>query len=466
MKSNFPKNFFWGGAIAANQVEGSYNKDGRGLSIQEFLPQGAFGKITDKVLDSNLKLNAIDFYHRWKEDIDLFKEMGFTALRMSISWSRIFPNGDDEKPNEKGLEFYDKVFSYLKELNIEPIVTLSHYETPYNLAKKYNGFASRKTVDFFMNYVQTVFERYKDKVKYWLTFNEINAILFSPFMAAGVLENQEDVNTQFQAVHNTLLASAKVVKLAKEKYKDFKIGCMSIGMPIYTLTAHPNDNIAKMKKDWQNFFFFDVQARGSYPGYIKRYFKENNIDIKMEQGDEEILKNTVDFITFSYYFSTVTDGKDELFNGFHHTPNPTLKQSEWGWTIDPQGLRIILNTLWERYQKPLMIVENGFGAKDQLIEKDGIQTVEDDYRINYMKDHLIQANEAIADGVNLIGYTSWGPIDLVSASTAQMSKRYGFIYVDLDDQGNGTLNRYKKASFNWYKKVIASNGKSLFENKK
>ncbi|WP_027120175.1 glycoside hydrolase family 1 protein [[Mycoplasma] testudinis] len=463
MLNKFPEKFLWGGAVAANQIEGAYNIDNKGLSVQDFLPQGGHGPISDKPVASNLKLNGIDFYNRYKDDIKLFKEMGFNTLRLSIAWSRIYPNGDDLEPNELGLKFYDNLFDELIQQGIEPVVTLSHYEVPYNLAKKYNGFASRQTIKYFMNYVQTVFERYKNKVKYWLTFNEINATLFLPFMAVGVLQNQEDVNVKFQTSHHVLVASAMVCKLAKEKYPQFKIGCMSIAIPIYPMSANPVDSIDKMKKEWHNFFFLDVQARGAYPTYMNRLLSEHNIRIHFEPEDQDILKNTVDFISFSYYFSSVTDGKEAVFNGFKPVINPTIKATDWGWNVDPLGLRIILNTLWERYQKPLMIVENGLGAKDELIEKNGTKTVDDFYRIDYLKKHLIQAAEAISDGVNLIGYTSWGPIDLVSAGTGQMSKRYGYIYVDLDDSGKGSLKRYKKASFEWYKNVIKSNGKTLFE---
>lgn len=464
----FPDNFLWGGATAANQCEGAYNVDGKGLSIQDVMPHGIKTPPTAAPTPDNMKLVGIDFYHRYKEDIKLFAEMGFKVYRMSIAWSRIFPNGDDEQPNEKGLEFYDKVFDELHKYGIEPLVTLSHYETPLNLARKYGGWTNRSLVGFYERYVRTVFTRYKDKVKYWLTFNEINSITHAPFISGAIEKPLSELSKQelYQAIHNELVASAAAVKIGHEINPNFKIGCMILAMPVYPLTPCPDDVIAAMEHDRENMLFADVQVRGKYPSYSKRFFEENGIQIRFEDGDEQILQNTVDFISFSYYMSVCESadkskqsGEGNLLGG---VPNPYLKSSQWGWQIDPQGLRYVLNTLYDRYQKPLFIVENGLGAVDELItDENGEKTVNDDYRIQYLNDHLVQVGEAINDGVEVMGYTTWGCIDLVSASTAELKKRYGFIYVDRNDDGSGTLERYKKKSFYWYKGVIDSNGECL-----
>ncbi len=469
MEMSFPKNFLWGGATAANQCEGAYNEDGKGLSTQDIMPKGIMGPVTDEPTEDNMKLIGIDFYHRYKEDIKMFAEMGFKTFRLSIAWSRIFPNGDDKVPNEKGLEFYDRVFDELAKYGIEPLVTLSHYETPLALAKNYDGWVNRDLIGFFENYARTVFTRYKDKVKYWLTFNEINSATHFPYMSAGIWTPKEKLSKQnlYQAMHHELVASALAVKIAHEINPKFQVGCMILGVPNYPLTSMPADVLKAMEQDRQNLFFADVHARGEYPTYMNRFFKENDIKLNITDEDKDILKNTVDFISFSYYMSSCATadpeknlkGKGNLIGG---VPNPYLKASDWGWQIDPEGLRYILNLLYDRYQKPLFIVENGLGAFDELItDENGNKTVNDDYRITYLNDHLVQVAEAIEDGVEVMGYTTWGCIDLVSASTAELRKRYGFIYVDRNDDGTGTLDRYKKKSFNWYKEVIATNGTSL-----
>ena len=464
----FPANFLWGGAVAANQCEGAYDEDGKGWSTQDLAPKGVVGAITDHPTEDNLKLKGIDFYHCYREDIAMLAEMGFSVFRFSIAWSRIFPNGDEETPNEAGLAFYDQLIDECRRHGMEPLVTLSHYETPYHLAKTYDGWCSRKMIDFFKRYVNTVMERYKGKVHYWLTFNEINSILHNPYLSGGILTPKEQLSKSdlYQAIHHELVASALVTKMAHEIDPDNKVGCMVIGIPSYPLTPNPDDVIANMEQDRHNLYFTDVQARGAYPKYLNRYFKENGIQIQMEEGDEEILKNSVDFISFSYYMSTCGCADPDAHpqaagNIIPGVANPYLRSSQWGWQIDPKGLRYLLNQFYDRYQKPLFIVENGLGAWDELIEKDGVLTVEDDYRIEYMREHLLQVEEAIEDGVEVLGYTSWGCIDLVSASTAQMSKRYGFIYVDRNDDGSGTMARYRKKSFYWYRDVIASNGTSL-----
>ena len=474
--NGFPKNFLWGGALAANQCEGGYKEGGKGLTTVDLCPSGKnrfkvmLGQIDElKPVEGEFypSHEAIDFYHRFKDDIKLFAEMGFKCLRVSIAWSRIFPNGDEETPNEEGLKFYDEMFDEMIKHNIKPVVTICHFDTPIGIIEKFGGWKNRKFVDFYLNYCNTIFTRYKDKVKYWMTFNEINMILHLPFMGAGVRfeEGENELQIKYQSAHHELIASALATKMAHEIMPNSMVGCMLAAGVMYAYTCNPKDVKEAMDKERENLFFIDVQARGEYPGYAKRFLRENGIEIKMKPNDYEILKNnTVDFIGFSYYSSrcTSTDpeviGKETSGNVFKTVKNPYLKASEWGWQIDPLGLRITCNQLFDRYQKPLFIVENGLGAVD-TVEEDG--SINDDYRIEYLREHIKEMKEAIEDGVNLIGYTPWGCIDLVSASTGEMKKRYGFVYVDRDNQGNGTLERMKKKSFYWYKKVIESNGEKL-----
>ncbi|EKS6887360.1 6-phospho-beta-glucosidase [Enterobacter bugandensis] len=459
----FPDDFLWGGAVAANQVEGAYLEDGKGLSTSDVQPQGVFGPVVERMAgDSGIKDVAIDFYHRYPEDIKLFAEMGFSCLRVSIAWTRIFPNGDEQTPNEAGLAFYDRLFDELAAHDITPLVTLSHYEMPWGLVKQYGGWGSRQTIGFFERYARTVFARYREKVKLWLTFNEINMSLHAPMTGVGLPETSSKGEV-YQAIHHQLVASALAVKACHEIIPDAKIGNMLLGGLMYPLTCRPEDVLEALQENraWQ--FFGDVQCRGAYPGYMLRFFRDSEIEIDITDADREALKSTVDFISFSYYMTGCVTTDDELNqqargNILSMVPNPHLASSEWGWQIDPVGLRTLLNVLWDRYQKPLFIVENGLGAKDKP-DADGV--VQDDYRISYLNDHLVQVREAIDDGVEVMGYTSWGPIDLVSASKAELSKRYGFIYVDRDDSGKGTLARSRKKSFYWYKEVIATKGASL-----
>ncbi|WP_305882035.1 6-phospho-beta-glucosidase [Domibacillus sp. A3M-37] len=471
----FPKGFLWGGAIAANQTEGAHLADGKGLTTVDLLPTGKkrfdimFGNLPSyEPLEGEFypSHEAIDFYHRYKEDIALFAEMGFKALRLSISWARIFPNGDDAEPNEAGLQFYDDVFDELLKHGIEPVVTIAHFDVPVNLVKNYGSWRNRKLVTFFEIYATTLFKRYKDKVRYWMTFNEINMLLHLPFVGAGLVfeEGEDQKQVKYQAAHHQLVASALAVKAGHEIIPDVKIGCMLAAGQTYPYSCDPEDVLDAMEKDRDSFFFIDVQSRGQYPGYAKRFFKDNNLKIEMEEQDEALLKNyTVDYIGFSYYASRTTSTDPEINkmtsgNVFGSIENPYLEKSEWGWTIDPKGFRITANQLYDRYQKPLFVVENGLGAVDVPAE-DG--EINDDYRIEYLRKHVAEMSEAIEDGVEIIGYTSWGPIDLVSASTGEMRKRYGYIYVDKNNEGNGTLNRSKKKSFDWYKEVIETNGEKL-----
>lgn len=485
----FHKGFLIGGATAANQVEGGWNLGGKGMSVSDCLsykPQNDildYAKnnyidskmleeaITDKNNPLYTKRRAVDHYHHYKEDIAMFAEMGFNVYRMSIAWSRIFPNGDEIEPNEEGLKFYDNIFDELNKYNIEPLVTLSHYEQPIGLSLDYDSWYDRKVITFFERYVKAVAERYKDKVKYWITFNEIDSIHRHPWRSAGLIEdrfpNKNFKEVLYQSMHHQFVASAKATKIIHETIPNAQVGCMISKRTLYPYTCKPEDVLYTMKKLRETYVFSDVQVFGEYPNYLFNDLENNSINMVVTEEDKKVLKdNTADFVSFSYYSSAcgvAHPTNEQMTNENTHKgfKNPYLKSSDWGWQIDPIGLRISLIELQDRYRKPLFIAENGLGAKD-IVEEDGF--IHDDYRIYYLKEHMKEVVNAInIDGVNLLGYTTWGPIDLISASTNQVSKRYGFIYVDLDDYGNGSLKRSKKDSFYWYKKIIESNGESLFE---
>ncbi|MBC1516314.1 6-phospho-beta-glucosidase [Listeria immobilis] len=468
--------FLWGGATAANQAEGGVLEGGRGLSNVDLLPTGEDRK---KVASGDLEMlewkegyyypakEAVDMYHRYMEDIQLFAEMGFKVYRMSLSWSRIFPNGDDAEPNEAGLAFYESIFKELKKHHIEPLVTIAHFDVPVGLIKRYGGWKNRQLIDFYVHYAETVLKRYRGLVKYWLTINEINVLLHQPFVGGGIVFEETDNKQEikYQAAHHQLVASALVTKAAHEVDTQNMVGCMLAGGSHYPYTCRPEDYQEAINRDREGYFFIDVQSRGKYPNYALKKFEREALNIQMEETDEATLAaSPVDFVTFSYYCSRTVSAHPEDYaeatgNLFPSIKNEYLPSTEWGWQIDALGLRNSLNQLYDRYQKPLFIVENGLGAKDTPDENG---YVEDDYRIDYLREHIQAFKDAVEiDGVELLGYTTWGCIDLVAASTGQMSKRYGFIYVDRDDEGNGTLARSKKKSFDWYKKVIASNGEYL-----
>ena len=472
----FPEGFLWGGATAANQCEGAYNVDGRGVANVDVMPHGPerrqVGAGLRKMLDFEdgyyyPAQNAIDMYHHYKEDIALFGEMGFKTYRLSIGWTRIFPNGDEDEPNEAGLAFYEDLFRECHKYGIEPLVTITHFDLPIHLIKEYGGWRNRKLIDLYQKLVTVLFTRYKGLVKYWLTFNEMNMILHMPFMGAGLVfeEGEDHEQAKYLAAHNELVASAYATKIAHEIDPNNMVGCMLAAGSYYPYSCRPEDVRAAQIENQNNYFFVDVQSRGYYPAYALKKFEREGIDVGMTEEDKQVLaENTVDFVSFSYYSTRTaadpsTPCEKTQGNAFAGAKNPYLKQSQWGWAIDPLGLRITVNDLYDRYQKPLFIVENGLGARD-VVEEDG--SINDDYRIDYLRQHIQAMDAAITeDGVDLIGYTTWGPIDLVSAGTGEMSKRYGFIYVDRDDAGNGTLARSRKKSFYWYKKVIASNGADL-----
>ena len=473
-----PKKFLWGGAVAAHQLEGAYNVDGRGLSVSDVMTGGSnkvARRITDGIVEGENYPNhkGIDFFHTYKEDIKLFAELGFKCFRTSISWSRIFPNGDETEPNEAGLKFYDDMFDELLKYNIEPVITLSHFEMPYNLAKKYGGWTNRKLIEFFVRYAETVMTRYKDKVKYWMTFNEINnqtnldTDIFG-WTNSGIRYSQLENPKQamYQAAHHELVASALVVKKGHEINPNFMIGCMCSFVPFYPYSCDPEDIMIALESMHERFLFLDVHCRGHYGDYaIKEWEREGN-GPKIEAGDDKILdEGKVDYIGFSYYMSNTVKADMNEVNAStaggnrHSVKNPYVKVSDWGWAIDPVGLRYSLNILYERYELPMFIVENGLGAFDKLNDD---KTCDDSYRIDYLRAHIREFKKAVEnDGVVLMGYTPWGCIDVVSFTTGELAKRYGFIYVDLNDDGTGSGNRYKKKSFDWYKSVIASNGENL-----
>lgn len=467
----FPEGFLWGGATAANQIEGAWNEGGKGPSVQDVLPHGIFGPRGAEPVPENLKLQGIDFYHRYLDDVELFAELGFKVFRFSIAWARIFPNGDDPEPNEEGLAFYDRLIDALLEKGIEPLVTISHYEPPLNLAETYNGWASRDLIGLYLRYVETLVDRLGDRVKYWLTFNEINSLPHAPFNSGALNTTDGRVEAQvvYEAMHHQLVASARATQLIHERTPSAKVGCMILAIPVYPLTPDPEDVWAAKQAERANYAFGDVHCRGEYPGYFLRFLADQGIGLDVTDDDARALRHTVDFVSLSYYMSVCQtadpsqrpDGAGNMIAG---VPNPTLEASQWGWQIDPIGLRVILNDYWDRWQKPLFVVENGLGARDEVIEINGRKTVDDEYRIDYLRGHLAQLGEAIKDGVEVLGYTMWGCIDLVSASTAQMSKRYGFIYVDRNDDGTGSFERIPKKSFGWYRQIIDTNGESLFRD--
>ncbi|QQG03614.1 6-phospho-beta-glucosidase [Enterococcus faecium] len=463
------EDFLWGGAVAANQYEGAWDIDGKGVSVTDVMSAGSVTQpreITGEVLP-NLYYpnhNAIDFYHHYKEDIKLFAEAGFKCFRLSIAWTRIFPNGDETEPNEAGLAYYDRVFDECLKFGIQPIVTLSHFEMPLHLSKAYGGWRNRKMVDFFRRFAHTCFERYKGKVKYWMTFNEINNLIdtdnpFNAWTGGGVLYNSEEniEETMYQISHYQFVASAQAVIDAKKIDPTCQVGCMLHFGPIYPYSSKPEDVMAAVKAMDRRYFFSDLHVRGNYPSYTLKLWERKAFKLDITNEDLGLIKDgCVDFIGFSYYKSTTAKFDEQ--NEFIELPNPNVPKSDWGWAIDPIGLRIILNEVYERYGLPMFIVENGFGAYDKF--QDG--QIEDDYRIEYLQNHILQMIKAIEiDGVEVVGYTPWAAIDIVAASTGEYAKRYGFIYVDLEDGGIGTGKRYKKASFYWYKDVIDSNGECL-----
>lgn len=483
------ENFLWGGATASFQFEGGYDEDGRGLATHDYetdgsvesprcitycLPDGKKGKARSSFFNPEdlpdgavacLNENqyypshkGVDFYHHWQEDIDFMSEMGFKVYRFSVSWSRIFPTGEETVPNEKGITFYLNIIQYLKEKGIQPVITIHHDEVPIYLAEKYDGWSSRHTIDCYVNYCKVLFERFGSYCKYWITFNEINAV--RGFATCGT--HKCDNQTHYNAVHHMFLASARAVRLGHEMMPGSMFGAMYASSALYPATCKPEDMFRQMRQRRETYFFMDTMVRGYYPSYSKEIFARRGVELNVEAGDEKILREgTLDYISFSYYRSNIVSTESEM-NVIGGDKNPYLEATSWGWPVDPLGLRYVLNEFYDRYQKPLFIVENGLGAVD-TVEEDG--TINDDYRIDFLKKHLQEMMNAMTiDGVECLGYTMWGPIDLISLSTGEMKKRYGFVYVDMDDKGNGTLTRKKKKSFEWMKRVIETNGETVWED--
>lgn len=476
----FPDQFLWGGATAANQCEGAYNIDGKGLSISDIVAGGSYDKPRyysferDKSKFTFPSETGIDHYHRFKEDIALLAEMGFKAYRFSIAWTRIYPNGDDEEVNIAGLAFYHALLNELHQYHIEPIVTISHNEMPLHLVTEYGGWSNKKVIDLYVRYAETLFKEFKDDVRYWILFNEVNDmnIPLSLLLEGGVYlpgmkyfgDNVDDPQVRWNAQNNVLIASAKAVRKGRKINPDFHFGTMICHITLYHRTCHPDDILLVHQNDQiRNCLCADVMLKGEYPYYAKSYFNKNQIRLSLSDEEKQALKEGVcDFYTFSYYQS-ITESTlefDEYSKGniMGGITNPYLKKTQWDWPIDPVGLRYTLSKVYDRYQCPIMITENGIGCVDKL-EADG--TVHDPYRIAYLKAHIQEMRKAIDDGVDLIGYMAWGCIDLLSMSTGEMKKRYGFVYVDRNDDGTGDYARYRKDSFYWYKKVIASNGLDL-----
>lgn len=472
-ESSFPKDFLWGGAIAANQIEGAWKADGKGIGIADLFVYDPEVD-TSQLHVSNMtkaqvltamqdeehyypKRHGIDFYHSYKEDLRYLKEMGFKTFRLSINWARIFPNGDETEPNKKGLAFYDRLLDEIIENGMEPIVTMLHYEIPVNITLKYGGFHNREVIDLFVKYGETLLEHFGQKVTYWIAINQINLLHIETFNSIGTcidqVENMEEA--KFQAVHNQMVASARIVKKARQLNKKLQIGTMLADLTAYPEDSNPENVVLALQHNRMSYYMTDVQFRGKYPGYILRFFEDNQYRIQQTKEDKELLKeNTLDFLAVSYYFSQMVSIEKNGKDYFASSPNPYLKANPWGWSIDPKGLYNCISQYWDRYEKPIMIAENGLGMYDKL---EGT-TVNDEYRITYLSKHIEQLEECIRDGVELFAYCAWGPIDLVSASSQEMEKRYGFVYVDYDNFGKGTGQRYKKKSFEWYKKVIATNG--------
>lgn len=470
----FPENFLWGGAVAANQLEGAYDVGGKGLcvaDINEFvdnvdITKKSNGEITSDYIEEAIKSDnkifpkrwGIDFYHTYKEDLKLLSELGLKTFRTSINWARIFPNGYDEEPNEQGLEFYDNLIDEIIKNGMEPMITISHYEMPLSLTTEYLGWYSREVITFFEKYCKVLFDRYANRVKLWIIVNQINLIGHESFNHLGIAEDRVDdlLSAKYQAVHNEMVACARATKYAHDNYPELQIGMMLCGGPSYAASSKPEDQLAALKHNQMEYFYSDVLLRGYYPGYAFRFFKDHQINVEFGENDEEDLKEVCDFFSFSYYYTRMVS-KESYENGNQAIRNMELPANPWGWTIDPIGLRILLNEFWDRYQKPIYITENGVGYYDELIN----DKIQDSYRVDYYRAHIQQMKEAIEDGVDIRGYYAWGPIDIVSCSSSEMSKRYGFIYVDIDDYGKGSGRRIKKNSFQWYQNVIKTNGEEL-----
>ena len=470
------EDFLWGGSIAAHQCEGAWREGGKGTAIMDLVTSGSHEvprEICKEIEDGKYypSHKGIDFYHRYREDIGLFAQMGFKALRISVDWSRIYPLGDEETPNEEGIRYYTDVVDELRRHGIEPIITLYHFELPYHLVTEYGSWTNRKGIDFYLRYCGTMFKALKGKVRYWVTFNEMNHIdpatqasdIFT-YMIAGLKfsEMEDPARTLATVGYNMTVAGVKAVELGHRIDPENQIGCVFGLQPVYAYDCRPGNAFRAFQEMYRDFYQADAMCMGCFPRYKRKEYEKMGIFLDGVEEDAESFKNgVIDFIGVNYYSSSVghhdgEDGEETLFGGIQ---NPYLKQSRWGWAIDPEGLRYLLNAVYRKYGKPLIVTENGLGAVDTLKE-DG--TVDDSYRIEYLRLHLEQLKLAVEeDDVGCFGYLMWGPIDLVSATTGEMKKRYGFIYVDQDDDGSGSGTRHAKESFYWFKETIGSNGGNL-----
>ncbi|WP_053367792.1 glycoside hydrolase family 1 protein [Bacillus sp. FJAT-27245] len=478
---SFPKDFLFGGAVAACQIEGAFDADGRGLSTSDlhkynskmdrgnikYEGGGTLQTIIERMNDKEgyyPKRHGIDFYHTYEQDLALLAELGLKTFRTSISWSRIFPRGDEEFPNEKGLAFYDKLIDEIISNGMVPIITMAHYDIPLTLVTEYGGFANRKVTDFFVRYAKVLLERFGEKVPYWIVFNQVNLVPTVQFGSLGLCDDQAEnmEELMYQAVHNQFVATARVKEIAKNMGLTTKIGTMVSDCTRYPASCKPEDIVWTMKKNRMQYFFTDVQLNGEYPQYALKYFSDNNISITMEDGDQELLANNkMEFLGISYYSTYIVDYEKNTMAINSYEQNPYLKPTPWNWRVDPLGFYNSISQYWDRYKVPIIIAENGYGAIDKL--EDG--TVHDDYRVDYYRVHLKVLKECMDEGVEVLAYLAWAPIDIVSSSSSEMSKRYGFIYVDIDDDGQGSRKRIKKDSFSWYQKVIHTHGESLYETK-
>ncbi len=484
MKKNnypfFPADFLWGGAQAASQADGAYQEDNKGLSSSDVQPY--FKDLSNheiQILETQgmkleqVKTNiqdikgyypkrfGIDFYNSYPEDLKLLADMGFKTFRTSLDWSRIFPNGDDEVPNESALKHYDEMLDYMLDLGIEPIITMNHYETPVNITVKYGGWPNRKVISMFEKFGKLLLDRFGNKVKYWIVVNQINLIQTEPFLSAGVCvdQYQNEEEAIYQAVHNQMVAAAWIQKYAKSLHdNNIHIGTMIADSTVYPASCRPDDIVLAMRQNRLQYFFTDVQFLGYYPAYAKNYFSDKRIKLDIRDEDKELLQdNPMDFLAISYYYSKIVDASKNKYRPSDTSKNPYLKENPWGWSVDPQGLYNTLSQYWDRYHKPIIIAENGIGMYDKV--ENG--KIHDPYRSEYLGQHIEQVGRAIHDGAKVIAYCAWAPIDIVSCSSQQMSKRYGFVYVDRDDEGNGSGKRLLKDSYYWYKNVISSNGKQI-----
>ena len=470
IKDSFPKDFLWGVAISAKQAEGAKDRAITVADLQDYNPndtskvKGDLSKqeILDRLQHPDQyyfpKKQGINFYETYQEDIKLLTEMGIKCFRFSISWARIYPNGAEQEVSETGLQFYEHILDMLKERQIEPIVTLYHDDMPVDLALKYNGFMSKKVIDLYVEYATVVMKRFKDKETYWIPVNQINLTRVGLSSIGVIKDTVTDLDKiKYQGVHHKFIACAKVKEIGVKINPSFKFGAMLADFLVNPMTCKPEDvSFATEKNQMTMYFYSDVQLRGKYPGYAIRYFKDNGIDIEMNQDELElIVRHTLDFLAISYYNSNVVSADKNSMAIGDSQLNPYLKANPWGWTINPLGLYDGFLRYWDRYEKPLMIAENGFGQIEELPENHIIQ---DDYRIDYIQEHIKAIQKAIQHGVEVFAYCAWSPIDMVSSGTSEMKKRYGFIYNDQDDFGNGTYQRYPKASFYWYQSLIKKNG--------